>query len=122
MPVSGEASFGVEVEPVVRFDRVEPAEAATAADSQPQTTSDSQHPQFLLANPAVEVRYYLEKAERAEGIGRRVHCACWLGRGASGAPGYAHGGAQAALLEEAMVRCCHRAHASICNSLRAGYV
>ena len=84
---------GVEVEPISRLD----------GDGQSQAAANSLQPQFLHINPAVEVQYFREKADRGVRLGHRVHCACWLGNGASGAPGFAHGGALAALLEEAMV-------------------
>jgi acyl-coenzyme A thioesterase PaaI-like protein len=61
--------------------------------------------QFPHANPHLRLAYFLEREEHGAGLGFRLHGRVWLGEGAEGPPNHGHGGAQAAILDEAMGGC-----------------
>lgn len=68
--------------------------------------------QFLHANPSVRLAHYISRADRGGGdcpaaaATKPMHGRVWFGLRATGPPGHAHGGAQAAVLDEVMGGLC----------------
>lgn len=63
-------------------------------------------PSFLSGDPeslAIRVRYFFREEDRS------LLARAWIGPGAKGPPGHAHGGSVAALLDEAMAICAWQA-------------
>jgi acyl-coenzyme A thioesterase PaaI-like protein len=97
LPPIDETAFA---QPVTRVNFLDPSDPHTWLDAaQPGYASR----QFLLANPHLRVAYF--RARARDELGHRLLARVWFGAGAAGPPGHAHGGAQAAVLDEAMGGC-----------------
>ena len=111
-PPIDESCFGVLVE---YQDKLPPWVIAGADSGLAAPASDgwpAMDTQFLQSNPHVRLAHFIARDARGDGDcaaaaeSRPMHGRLWFGRNAAGPPGHAHGGAQAAVLDEAMGGVC----------------